>query len=131
MKANKIVFQFVTACTIYLALYLSLIFAIHITHHLPRVIDNFCFSFPQMMFPFKNMYWNDNPIFSTPFSLGFVSTVYLVLNGCLFACTVCWTKRTNWVIPLAFAFSLVAPVVFSLFLSMFHIVGLSVEPAMP
>lgn len=119
-----------TACflSMYLLIYFAPIIAIHFARHMPRLIGNFCFSFPQLMFPFNIMFWKGDPVISNSSVFFLVAALYLVMLGLLFSFVTRSVKKFQWVILFAFCFSMLSVVALNLVLMA---CGIAVETKMP
>jgi len=114
---------------VYLALYFAPIIAIRFTKNIPYPIDNFCFSFPQMMFPFNIIFWKYHSLNDHVALL--ISAVYLILLAWLFSFLTRTVRKFRWIIPFAFCFSVFSVIALNLVLKALGIFDIAVEPSMP
>jgi hypothetical protein len=115
----------------YLVLYFAPIAAIYsnFAKHLPRLMGNWCFSFPQLMFPFNIIFWKYHSLNDHAALL--VSAVYLILLAWLFSFLTRFVQKIRWIILFAFCFSILSVIALNLVLSVLDIFGITVEPSMP
>lgn len=114
---------------VYLLLYFAPIVAIYSTKHIPYPVDNFCFAFPQLMFPFNIIFWNYHSLNS--YIAFLISALYLIFLGWLFSLSTRSIQKFRWIVLLAFCFSIASVIALNLILSALSIFGISVEPRMP
>jgi hypothetical protein len=92
---------------IYILVFFSLTIAYPATKDLPKWIGSLCFYFPQMMFPFGNLYWKQHPIFFNNWAAILAMVFYLILLSLLFSFLTRSIKTIKWTILLAFGFSII------------------------
>jgi len=114
---------------VYLFLYFAPIAAIYSTRHMPPLIGNFCFSFPQLMFPFNIIYWKYHSLDGHTAFL--ISTFYLFVIAWLFSFLTRSVKNIRRVVLLAFCFSILSVLALNLALLALSIFDITVEPSMP
>jgi hypothetical protein len=115
----------------YLVLYFAPIAAIYsgFARHLPRLMGNWCFSFPQLMFPFNIFFWKYHSL--NNYAALLVSAVYLILLAWLFSFLTRSVKKIRWIILFAFCFSVISVIALNLVLLALGIFDITVEPSMP
>jgi hypothetical protein len=91
---------------------------VHWGQHLPRLVGNSLFFFPQMALPFGALVWgreldNATGIFGDS-SAFCISALYLVLLGLLFSFVTRSIHRFRWLVSLAFCFSIFSVVLLNL-----------------
>jgi hypothetical protein len=129
MNKRNAISRAICFIAIYLTLYFAPIAAIYSTDRMPYPMDNFCFSFPQLMFPFDITFWGFHSLEShTAF---FVSVLYLISLAWLFSLLTRFVQKFRWVVLFAFCFSVVSVVALNLILLAMGVFGVSVEPKMP
>ena len=115
----------------YLVLYFAPIAAIYsgFARHLPRLMGNWCFSFPQLMFPFNITFWRFSSLGDRAAFV--VSAVYLIFLAWLFSFSTRSVQKFRWVILFAFCFSVFSVMALNLALLALGVFGVTVEPSMP
>jgi hypothetical protein len=127
---EKIKFTLRAGCflSVYLLIYFVPIVAIHFSKHMPRLVGNFCFSFPQLMFPFDIMFWKYTRIISNDSVYFLISGLYLLTLSLTFAFLTRFVGKSRWIIPFAFCFSILSVVALNFVLLA---CGITVETKMP
>ena len=128
MEKRNLLTRMVCLIAVYLFTYIIPIVAIHFTWHMSRLVGNFCFSFPQLMFPFNIMFWKNSPIISNNCIVVLISGFYLVMLGLLFSYVTRSAKKFRWIVLLAFCFSILSVIALNFILMVF---GITVETRMP
>jgi hypothetical protein len=114
---------------VYLLLYFAPIAAIYSTKHMPRLLGNFCFSFPQLMFPFDIIFWKYHSLDGRVAFL--ISVLYLILLAWFFSFLTRSVKKFRWIPLFAFCFSFVSVIALNLVLFTLGVFGISVNTVMP
>ena len=114
--------------SIYLLTYFVPNIAINFAKHMPRIVGNFCFSFPQLMLPFNIMFWKNDLVISNSSTFFVVSGVYLAMLSVLFSYVTRPVKNPRMVVLFAFCFSIFSVISLNCILP---VCGITVETRMP
>ena len=113
---------------VYLFTYIIPIVAIHFAGRMPRLVGNFCFSFPQLTFPFNIMFWKNSLIISNNGIVILVSGFYLVILGLLFSYVTRSADKIRWIVLFAFCFTILSVIALNCIVT---VCGITVETRMP